>query len=58
MAKRISNRSARRLLGVDINSTYRISNRRWYVFSANWPFQWEHARPSRKQKKSMKGGTE
>lgn len=45
-----SNRQARQLLGVHINSTYRISNRRWLVWGSNWPFVWEHAKPSRKQR--------
>ena len=47
-----SNRQARRLLGVHINNTYRISNRRWLVWGSNCPFVWEHAKPSRRQRRS------
>lgn len=50
----MDNRKARRLLGVDINDTYRISNRRWLVWGSNWPFLWEHAKPSRRQKRRAK----
>lgn len=49
-----SNRAARRLLGVHINNTYRISNRRWLVWGSNWPFVWEHAKPSRRQRKAKR----
>ena len=50
----MDNRRARRLLGVDIKDTYRISNRRWLVWGGNWPFVWEHAKPSRRQKRRAK----
>lgn len=49
-----SNRQARRLLGVHINNTYRISNRRWLVWGSNWPHIWEHVKPSRQQRKAEK----
>lgn len=52
-----SNRQARRLLGVStnpINEGFRISNRRWLVFSANYPHVWEYAKPSRQQRKATK----
>lgn len=50
----MNNRKARRLLGVDVNDTYRISNRRWIVWGSNYPFVWEHSKLSRKQRKSRK----
>lgn len=50
----MDNRKARRLLGVHIKDTYRISNRRWLVWGSNWPFVWEHAKPSRRQKRKAK----
>lgn len=52
-----SNRQARRLLGVStnpINEGFRISNRRWLVFSANYPHVWEHATPSRRQRRAKR----
>lgn len=33
---------------------YRISNRRWLVWGSNWPFVWEHAKPSPRQKRKAK----
>ncbi|MGE6472798.1 hypothetical protein [Serratia proteamaculans] len=54
MAKRKSNRAARRLLGVSVNDTYRISNRRWLVWSSNYPHVWEHFKPSRSQRRKAK----
>lgn len=48
----MTNRTARRLLGVDINNTYRISNRSWLVWSANYPHLWTHSKPSRRQKRA------
>ena len=50
----MNNRQARRLLGAHINNTYRISNRRWLVWGSNWPFVWEHAKPSPRQKRKAK----
>ncbi|END4894223.1 hypothetical protein ABL854_001373 [Citrobacter freundii] len=50
----MKNRKARRLLGVDIKDTYRISNRRWLVWGSNYPFVWEHAKPSPRQKRKAK----
>ncbi|MBJ4957826.1 hypothetical protein JGF37_23470 [Salmonella enterica subsp. enterica serovar Goldcoast] len=50
----MNNRKARRLLGVDIKDTYRISNRRWLVWGSNYPFVWEHAKPSPRQKRKAK----
>ncbi|BEN67417.1 hypothetical protein SMKC073_05910 [Serratia marcescens] len=52
MAKRKSNRAARRLLCVSApgpEDCYRISNRRWQVYSANYPHSWQHVKPSRSQ---------
>lgn len=53
MAKRKSNRAARRLLYVPISwygDCFRISNRRWQVYSANYPNVWQHVKPTRKQR--------
>lgn len=50
----MDNRKARRLVGAHINNTYRISNRRWQVSGSNWPFVWEHAKPSPRQKRKAK----
>ncbi|HAW3351335.1 TPA: hypothetical protein ACGSHR_002927 [Escherichia coli] len=50
----MDNRKARRLLGVHVNNTYRISNRRWLVYGSNWPFAWEHAKPLLRQKRKAK----
>lgn len=50
----MDNRKARRLVGAHINNTYRISNRRWLVWGSNWPFVWEHAKPSPRQKRKAK----
>lgn len=36
------------------NNGYRISNRRWLVWGSNWPFVWEHAKPSPRQKRKAK----
>lgn len=50
----MNNRKARRLLGVHIRDTYRISNRRWLVWGSNYPFVWEHANPSPRQKRKAR----
>lgn len=50
----MNNRKARRLLGVHIRDTYRISNRRWLVWGGNYPFVWEHAKPSPRQKRKAR----
>lgn len=50
----MNNRKARRLLGVHIRDTYRISNRRWLVWGNNYPFVWEHAKPSPRQKRKAR----
>ena len=50
----MNNRKARRLLGVDIKDTYRISNRRWLVWGSNYPFVWEHAKSSPRQKRKAR----
>lgn len=50
----MENRKARRLVGAHINNTYRISNRRWQVWGSNWPFVWEHAKRSLRQKRKAK----
>lgn len=50
----MNNRKARRLLGVHIRDTYRISNRRWLVWGSNYPFVWEHAKPSPRQKRKAR----
>ncbi|QIC87545.1 hypothetical protein F0336_14280 [Serratia liquefaciens] len=57
MAKRKSNREARRLLCVSApgpEDCFRISNRRWQVYSANYPHAWQHAKPSRSQRRAAK----
>lgn len=57
MAKRKSNRAARRLLWVPIagyGDCFKISNRRWQVYSANYPHAWQHAKPSRSQCRAAK----
>ena len=50
----MDNRKARRLLGAHINNSYRISYRGWLVWGKNWPFVWEHAKPSLRQKRKAK----
>ncbi|HBL7239250.1 TPA: hypothetical protein LS257_001873 [Serratia liquefaciens] len=53
MAKRKSNRAARRLLYVPIagyGDCFRISNRRWQVYSSNYPHVWQVVKPTRKQR--------
>lgn len=55
MAKRISNRKARLLLYVPIAGyadTFKISNRRWQVYSLNYPFVWQYVKSSRRQKQA------
>ncbi|CAI0824995.1 Uncharacterised protein [Serratia entomophila] len=57
MAKRKSNRAARRLLWVSApgpEDCYRISNRRWQVYSANYPHAWQHVKSSRSQRRAAK----
>jgi hypothetical protein len=57
MAKRKSNRAARALLCVSApgpEDCFRISNRRWQVYSANYPHVWQHVKPSRSQRRSAK----
>ena len=56
MAKRKSNRAARRLLYVPIagyGDCFRISNRRWQVYSANYPHVWQRVKPTRKQRRAL-----
>ena len=53
MARRTSNRDVRITLWVPIAGyadCFKISNRRWQVYSANYPHAWQHVKPSRKQK--------
>lgn len=55
MARRTSNRQARRLLYVPIagyGECFKISSRRWQVYSLNYPFVWQHVKPSRSQKRA------
>jgi hypothetical protein len=55
VAKRKSNRAARALLCVAApgpEDCYRISNRRWQVYSANYPHVWQHVKPSRSQRRA------
>ncbi|MCW2485970.1 hypothetical protein J5069_08685 [Candidatus Symbiopectobacterium sp. NZEC127] len=57
MAKRKSNRQARLLLYVPIagyGECFKISNRRWQVYSLNHPFVWQHVKPSRRQRRAGK----
>ncbi|HFZ1920744.1 TPA: hypothetical protein ACIJX2_000163 [Serratia marcescens] len=57
MAKRKSNRAARALLCVSApgpEDCYRISNRRWQVYSANYPHSWQHVKSSRNQRRAAK----
>lgn len=57
MAKRKSNRAARLALFVPIagyGDCFKISNRRWQVYSANYPHAWQHAKPSRSQRRAAK----
>jgi len=55
MAKRKSNRAARRLLARHkCPNSFRISNRRWMEFSSNYPFIFEFAKPSRSQRRAAK----
>ncbi|CAI0724082.1 Uncharacterised protein [Serratia proteamaculans] len=55
MAKRKSNRAARRLLARrKCPNSFRISNRRWMVFGSNYPFIWEFAKPSRSQRRAKR----
>ncbi|MBO1502168.1 hypothetical protein JKX24_24805 [Serratia proteamaculans] len=55
MAKRNSNRAARRLLARHkCPNSFRISNRRWMEFSSNYPFIFEFAKPSRSQRRAVK----
>ncbi|HIE3985922.1 TPA: hypothetical protein ACXNHL_002704 [Serratia marcescens] len=57
MAKRKSNRAARRLLWVPISGygdCFKISNRRWQVYSANYPHAWQHVKSSRSQKREKR----
>ena len=57
MAKRKSNRAARRLLCVSApgpEDCFRISNRRWQVYSSNYPHAWQHAKTSRSQRRAAK----
>ncbi|HGM5387440.1 TPA: hypothetical protein ACKP07_000268 [Serratia marcescens] len=57
MAKRKSNRQARRLLCVSApgpEDCFRISNRRWQVYSANYPHSWQHVKSSRSQRRAAK----
>ena len=56
MAKRKSNRAARRLLYVPIagyGDCFRISNRRWQVYSANYPHVWQRVKTTRKQRRAL-----
>ena len=56
MAKRKSNRAARWLLYVPIDGygeCFRISNRRWQVYSANYPHVWQRVKPTRKQRRAL-----
>lgn len=56
MAKRKSNRAARRLLYVPIagyGDCFRISNRRWQVYSSNYPHVWQHVKPTSKQRRVL-----
>ncbi len=55
MGKRKSNRAARALLCVSApgpEDCFRISNRRWQVYSANYPHAWQHVKPSRSQRRA------
>lgn len=57
MAKRISNRKARLTLCIPIagyGDCYRVSNRRWLVYSSNYPHVWECVKPSRSQRRSKR----
>ncbi len=57
MANRKSNRAARRLLWVSApghEDCYRISNRRWQVYSANYPHAWQHVKSSRSQRRAKR----
>lgn len=57
MAKRKSNRAARRLLCVSApgpKDCFRISNRRWQVYSSNYPHAWQHVKSSRSQRHAAK----
>ncbi|MES3173973.1 hypothetical protein [Serratia nevei] len=57
MANRKSNRAARRLLCVSApgpEDCYRISNRRWQVYSANYPHAWQGVKPSRSQRRAKR----
>ncbi|VVA47959.1 hypothetical protein SERVES_01680 [Serratia ficaria] len=55
MAKRKSNRAARRLLARrKCPNSFRISNRRWMVFGSNYPFILEFAKPSRSQRRAKR----
>lgn len=58
MANRTSNRAARLLLFIPIAGYYadvfKISNRRWQVYGLNYPFAWQHAKPSRQQKRARR----
>lgn len=57
MAKRKSNRAARALLCVSApgpEDCYRISNRRWKVYSANCPHAWQHVKSSRSQRRAKR----
>lgn len=53
MAKRKSNRAARRLF-LSSYHCVRISNRRWQVYSANYPHAWQHVKSSRSQRRAAK----
>lgn len=55
MAKRKSNRAARRLLARHkCPNSFRISNRRWMEFSSNYPFIFERAKPSSSQRRAKR----
>lgn len=57
MAKRKSNRQARALLCVSTpgpEDCFRISNRRWQVYGANYPHAWQHVKSSRSQRRAMR----
>lgn len=57
MAKRKSNRAVRALLCVSApgpEDCFRISNRRWQVYGANYPHAWQHVKSSRSQRRAMR----
>lgn len=56
MAKRTSNRQARLTLWVPIagyGDCFKISNRRWQVYSSNYPHVWQHVKPTSKQRRAL-----